>query len=107
MNPKFLGLIYQSLELTKLLNNFKAQLKKAANDIMFLVDYANLSDEHIHLNYTTFNWNEKLQPLIKNRYFDSYSLLVNYFGLLFNFDICFDAYLIYCKYRFMIHRING
>eukprot|EP00795_Rhopilema_esculentum_P000293 gene293-9945_t len=46
--------------------SLKAQLKKAASDLLFLVDYADLTEEHIHLNYTTFNWNEKLQPLIKN-----------------------------------------
>eukprot|EP00794_Sanderia_malayensis_P006878 gene6878-7653_t len=62
------------VELTNFIDNLrfgplmllKNELGKASDNLLFLVDYANLPEEHITLNCITFNWNEKLQPLIKN-----------------------------------------
>uniref|UniRef100_A0A1I8FV89 DHC_N2 domain-containing protein n=1 Tax=Macrostomum lignano TaxID=282301 RepID=A0A1I8FV89_9PLAT len=49
--------------------DLQAQLKKAAENLLFLMDYAHLSRDDIRLYKRTFMWPVKIMPLIENSEF--------------------------------------
>jgi len=53
----------EKLELKELLD-LKNQLVPAAENLMFLLDYATLPEEDIKLNDTTFSWPDRILPII-------------------------------------------
>ncbi|XP_048589777.1 dynein axonemal heavy chain 3-like isoform X2 [Nematostella vectensis] len=43
----------------------KTELDEAAELVLFIMDHTFLTDEHLHLNETTFTWPERILPIIE------------------------------------------
>ena len=56
--------LYHSTLLSSSRNSVQNQAMPAAENLMFLLDYATLPEEDIKLNDTTFSWPDRILPII-------------------------------------------